>query len=64
MNNLESDMEQEEKEVVKALLSYVPLVILGVLVPVAAYCSILRPEGEAPSIWFQRSGSISVLFGV
>ena len=57
-------MEQEEREVVKALLSCVPLIILGVLAPVVAYFSCLRPEGEAADVWFQRSGSISVLFGV
>lgn len=57
-------MEEEEKEVVKALLSCIPLIFLGVMAPVAAYFSFLRPEGEAADIWFQRSGALSVLFGV
>jgi hypothetical protein len=64
ISNLGSRMEEEEKEVKKALLGCVPLIVLGVLAPVAAYFSFLRPEGEAADIWFQRSGAISVLFGV
>ena len=57
-------MEEEENEDLKALLSCVPLIVLGVLAPVAAYYSFLRPESEAADIWFQRSGALSVLFGV
>ncbi|WP_445510115.1 hypothetical protein [Salinicola sp. V024] len=57
-------MKQEERQVVKALWSCVPLIILGGLIPVVAYFSFFRPESEAADIWFQRSGSISVIFGV
>ncbi|GHF97260.1 hypothetical protein [Thalassotalea marina] len=41
------------------------LVFLGILTPMLVLFSIVEPpKGEAPHIWFQRSGSLLVIFAI
>ncbi|SIT12499.1 hypothetical protein [Neptunomonas antarctica] len=41
------------------------LVFLGVLTPMLVLFSIVEPpKGEPPHIWFQRSGSLLVIFAI
>lgn len=57
-------LTKEEREIKKILKICVPLIFLGMLIPIGAYFSFLMPEGETTALWFQRSGSICVLLGV
>jgi len=58
------EMELAEADIKKQLKSCVPLLLLALTVPIAAYNEMLLPNGEPSDIWFQRSGSIMVLFAV
>ena len=53
-----------DKEIMAELLQCIPLYLLAIAVAIAAYNSIFIPCEEKPEIWFQRSGSIVVLFAV
>lgn len=55
------DAESKTKE---QLLSCIPLFALSIIIPVLAYNSLFLPINEKPEIWFQRSGSFTVLFSV
>lgn len=57
VNNAESKTKEQ-------LLSCIPLFVLSIIIPVLAYNSLLLPLNEKPEIWFQRSGSFTVLFSV
>ena len=43
---------------------FVLFIALSLLFPGLALLEVLLPEGEKLPIWFQRSGSLMVLFGV
>lgn len=57
-------MREDDEKVIKALTIYILLIALAVIAPIAAYFKFLIPAAENPEVWFQRSGSISVLFAV
>lgn len=57
-------MEKEDREILKALLSSLPLIILAIIFPVLAAHAFLKPDTELLPQWFQRSGSITVMFSV
>jgi uncharacterized protein YjeT (DUF2065 family) len=40
------------------------LILIAVIIPVLAFSGILKPENEQAGIWFQRSGSITVLLSL
>lgn len=55
----------EERPIVKKTLKLgVVLVLLGSLIPCIALYFPYRPEGESLESWFQRSGSVMVIFAV
>lgn len=58
------EIEKAESDITKAIYISVPLIIFGVLAPILSYYSVFIPEDEKRAVWFQRSGSLSVLFGV
>jgi len=57
-------MGKDEKKVIWALLNSVPLIFLAIVAPIAAYKGIYIFPGESVESWFQRSGSVTVLFAV
>ena len=57
-------MSNDEREIIGALFSVLPLFVLSIVAPVLAYYSLFMPDGELASVWFQRSGSITVMFAV
>ncbi|MPS37814.1 hypothetical protein D8S93_03940 [Vibrio sp. VGrn 2] len=57
-------MERAGKEIERKLLYCIPLLILAVITPILAWYSFIIPDKEAPAMWFQRSGSLTVLFAV
>ena len=57
-------MDKDEKEILWALGTSIPLIIVAVLAPLLAFHSFIKPDTESVLIWFQRSGSITVLFAV
>ena len=57
------ELRQLKSKVRTELVTSIPLLVLAVLVPVAAWHGIFQYGKELP-IWFQRSGSITVLFAV
>ena len=57
-------MDKDEKEIIWALSTSVPLIILAILAPVLASYAFVKPELESLVIWFQRSGSITVMLAV
>jgi len=54
----------EDREIKRTLIKCFPLVILAIVIPILAIFSVLKPEGEELTVWFQRSGSIVVLLAV
>ncbi|MBY6213267.1 hypothetical protein KUV95_17095 [Microbulbifer agarilyticus] len=52
-----------KKKIRSELITAIPLLILAILVPIAAWHGILQYGNDLP-LWFQRSGSITVLFAV
>lgn len=61
---VENTMSNDEREIIGALFSVLPLFVLSIVAPVLAYYSLFMPDGELASVWFQRSGSITVMFAV
>ncbi|MEC4728978.1 hypothetical protein HWQ46_26045 [Shewanella sp. D64] len=57
-------MREAEDQIKKQLLFCIPLTLLAVTFPLAAWFSHFVPSGEPPDVWFQRSGSITVLLAV
>lgn len=53
-----------ESKIRSNLLSCIPLFLIAMAIPCFAYNELLLPLGEDPKIWFQRSGSFTVLFSV
>ncbi len=49
---------------IKRLVFGCAIAIIGILIPVFAYHGMLKPVNELLGIWFQRSGSIVVIFAV
>ncbi|MFT7043664.1 MAG: hypothetical protein ACJAW7_002426 [Candidatus Azotimanducaceae bacterium] len=60
----EKGVKREGKIVFSELLKCIPLFLISIAVVAAAYNSILIPCEEKPAIWFQRSGSVVVVFAV
>lgn len=58
------DTSRAEKEVIESLCASVPLILIASIVPLIALSGAFIPEAEEPETWFQRSGSLSVLFAV
>ena len=48
--------------IIRAIIISTCCLILSALIPVLAYFGIFQPESEPIGSWFQRSGSIGVLF--
>jgi len=48
----------------KQLLFCIPLFILAITIPIAAYFGFAKPEPDSTDVWFQRSGSLTVLLSV
>jgi len=63
-NGWEEKKKNADYEVKKEIITTIPLVIISLIVPILAWCSFFMPQDEDPSTWFQRSGSIAVLFSV
>ena len=61
---IDRSLREAEEKIRKQFFSCIPLFILAILLPVAAWYSFLLPQGESPEDWFQRSGSLTVLFAV
>ena len=61
---IREEMERAEADIKKQLKSVIPLLILAVTVPICAFNGVWLPANEPADIWFQRSGSITVLFAV
>ncbi|MDD1795160.1 hypothetical protein LRP50_18690 [Enterovibrio sp. ZSDZ42] len=57
-------MERAGKDIERKLVYCIPIFILAVITPILAWYSFVIPETEEPAIWFQRSGSLTVLFAV
>jgi len=53
-----------EQEIRSTLIYSIPLAVLAVIAPVLVYYSYFIPENEVLSVWFQRSGSLTVIFAV
>jgi hypothetical protein len=52
-----------ESSINRELLLIIPLLILSVVIPTCAWHGVLQQDASV-SIWFQRSGSLTVLFAV
>jgi drug/metabolite transporter (DMT)-like permease len=55
---------ERENHIKKKLIYSTILIVIGLLVPVLSLLVDYRPEGEELSTWFQRSGSVLVVFTV
>ncbi|MBY8086280.1 hypothetical protein KW496_11685 [Vibrio fluvialis] len=62
--SIEEEMADAERDIVKALLYSIPLMIVAVVAPIAAYNQLLLPLGENAGSWFQRSGAITLVFAL
>ncbi|TOM78075.1 hypothetical protein, partial [Vibrio parahaemolyticus] len=62
--SIEEEMADAERDIVKALLYSIPLMIIAIVVPIGAYYQILLPVGESVGSWFQRSGAITLIFAL
>lgn len=60
----DEEIKEAESKVVRSIIGFSPLTLLAILTPLSAYFSLFIPINEQESIWFQRSGSITVLFAV
>lgn len=64
----ENEWEQKKKnadlQVKSQLIKTIPIFLISIIAPILAWNSFLIPQGEDAGIWFQRSGSIIVLFSV
>ena len=58
------EMKDDANKIKWQLIHCILLLLLAIAFPVAAYYSILIPDKEPANMWFQRSGSLSVLFAV
>ncbi|GIU40286.1 hypothetical protein TUM4438_01130 [Shewanella sairae] len=54
---------KSDKSIKKELLTSIPLYILSVVLPILAWHGCLKVD-DNPGVWFQRSGSLMVLFAV
>lgn len=61
---IDIEMREAEESIKKQFYSCIPLFILAVGIPLAAYNAWLIPISETEGSWFQRSGSLAVLFAV
>jgi len=61
---VEKDVKREAEIIRSELLKCIPLFLIPLAAAIAAYNSVLIPCEENPDIWFQRSGSIVVVFAV
>lgn len=52
-----------DKRIRNEIITIIPLFLLSIIIPVGAWYGLLQHD-EKIEIWFQRSGSISVLFAV
>ncbi|PSB85501.1 hypothetical protein [Photobacterium damselae] len=57
------ELVEIKKKVKRELLTSVPILLLAFIFPILAWFGILQLEDNS-AIWFQRSGSITVLFAV
>ncbi|WP_020412057.1 hypothetical protein [Microbulbifer variabilis] len=57
-------LRDAESEIKKQLIYCIPLLFLAGSLPIMAWYSFLIPNDEPSDIWFQRSGSLMVLFAV
>ncbi|HIF5585035.1 TPA: hypothetical protein ACX3CS_004521 [Vibrio parahaemolyticus] len=62
--SIEEEMADAERDIVKALLYSIPLMIIAIVVPIGAYYQVLLPVGESVGSWFQRSGAITLIFAL
>ena len=62
--SIEEEMADAERDIVRALLYSIPLIILAVAAPMAAYRLVLLPVGENLGSWFQRSGAITLVLAI
>ena len=58
------ELIDDERNIKKVLLFCLPFLVLAIVIPVCAYFSIWIPDEESEKVWFQRSGSFTVLFAV
>ena len=64
-SNLDSELyEGVDEKIFWALIQSIPLLLIATLTPFLATAEALRPEAEDAALWFQRSGSLTVLFAV
>ncbi len=61
---IDKKMFEAEEQIKRQLLYCIPLFILAIGIPFFAYYSLFIPVGEQADTWFQRSGSLTVLFAV
>ncbi|PSW80262.1 hypothetical protein [Photobacterium damselae] len=57
------ELVEIKKKVKRELLTSVPILLLAFIFPILAWFGIFQLEDNS-AIWFQRSGSITVLFAV
>lgn len=53
-----------EIELRRSLKLALPFLIFMIAIPLAAFFGLFNVMGDAPEIWFQRSGSLVVMFGL
>ena len=61
---IDIEMREAEERIKKQFIFCIPLFLLAVGIPLAAYNACLMPLSETEGSWFQRSGSLAVLFAV
>lgn len=57
-------LAEAETRIRKALFWSIPLLLLTISIPILALYGLFLPEGETISTWFQRSGSLMVIFSL
>lgn len=62
--DLRESVEEIDSEIRKELWQCLALFLIALSILGLAYSSFLIPEAEKPETWFQRSGSIAVIFAI
>ncbi|ELC3160006.1 TPA: hypothetical protein ACMDUA_005149 [Vibrio harveyi] len=57
------ELSEIKKKVKRELLTSVPILLLAFIFPILAWFGVFQLEDNS-AIWFQRSGSVTVLFAV
>ncbi len=61
---IDETLVEAEINIRKELLQSLPLLILIILIPLLAANSCMKPVNEDASTWFQRSGSLMIVFAI